>query len=67
MKPKKLNKKLSLSKKTIADLHLRDMENLLGGGDDPDTMFGKDTSPCMCPTITCYVGSLCTGTGANCC
>jgi hypothetical protein len=53
MKSKKINNKLTLNKKTIADLSSNEMKDAYAGGND------KFTQECMvtrelCPTYTCY-------------
>jgi natural product precursor len=52
MKRKKVGKKLSLTKETIASLNTREMKGLDGG----HTLF-SDTSTCTCTQIiTCSAG-----------
>ncbi len=51
MKPKKLKRKLSLNKKTIADLSNGNMGLVLGGR--PATSNICPITQCGCPTDTC--------------
>jgi len=56
MKTKKFNKRLSLNKKTIADLNGKEMKNAIGG------VSGVDTTCLETRLITCGVkscGSIC--------
>jgi hypothetical protein len=50
MKAKTLSKELVLNKKTISNLNNVDLEVVKGGIPNPDTIGGRDTSPCFCAT-----------------
>ncbi len=50
MKAKTLSKELVLNKKTISNLNNVDLEVVKGGILNPDTIGGRDTSPCFCAT-----------------
>ena len=54
MKIKKLNKKLTLNKKTIASLNNSDMNSVKGGqdADDSGRVAGTYTGPC-CSLVDC--------------
>ncbi len=49
MKPKKLNQKLTLNKKTVADLSNNQMGDIRGGGQTRDETF----CPCSVPAEVC--------------
>jgi hypothetical protein len=51
MKPKTFNKKLSLSKTTIANLSHKKMEDVFAGKTEPSTYTWGDYS---CPETYCY-------------
>ncbi len=61
MKPKKLNKKLSLNKKTVADLNVSEMGHLKGGCLDTDIR----KSGCVTDN-TCMIETCPTDCGASC-
>jgi hypothetical protein len=55
MKSVKLNKKLTLNKKTVANLGNTGMKYALGGKDEPDTeeicvTYGENSCPTVCYT-----------------
>jgi natural product precursor len=53
MKTRTFSKKLTLNKKTIADLNNGDMKSIHGGGDKPDISILFE----ICPTdVTCCTG-----------
>jgi hypothetical protein len=54
MKIKKFSKKLSLNKKTIANLENRELKNVNGGGDDQKTksiIYEATACPSLCHTF----------------
>lgn len=51
MKTKKLSKKLSLSKKTIANLNAREKNEAKGGKQRTEETYCW--TDCICPTATC--------------
>ena len=53
MTAKTFSKKLGLNKKTISNLNNVDLQVIRGGVGDPNTMGGRETTPCFCPTFTC--------------
>jgi natural product precursor len=55
MKPKKLNKKLALNKKTVANLDDKEMTVIQGGGFTDDTCGScyEHTFCWGCPTLIC--------------
>jgi hypothetical protein len=59
MKAKIFSKKLVLNKKTVSNLNNVDMKVVKGGIDDPNTIGGRDTNPCHCPTYTCCIPNSC--------
>jgi len=64
MKTKKLSKKLTLSRKTIANLNNRDLGNVRGG--DAETNICLPTNNTVCGTVcTCY--NTCNNTCPNTC
>jgi len=67
MKTKKFSKKLTLNKKTIADLNNGEMKNVHGGGDEQQPAsyllsgcMGCPTYPTVCDTCICTAPRLCT-------
>ena len=60
MKSKNFKKKLTLNKKTIADLNILEMKDIYGGMDKPGISNILRDTGCGCPSFTC-VPSGCSG------
>jgi len=52
MKTKKFSKKLTLNKKTVADLNSKEMKDAHGGFADPNTRWIGPNSGCGCGSGT---------------
>jgi hypothetical protein len=62
MKPKKINKKLSFSKSTIADLNFKELDGVHGGDPVTTKPVGSSYVECepTCDDRTCFhIGSIC--------
>lgn len=61
MKPKDFNQKLTLNKRTIADLNNGEMDNLRGGGPFTDDDYTCFYITCLCETspFKCCTGNPC--------